>query len=157
VAPKLSCIATMGNTYTQLVYHIVFSTKHRAPLITCEIQAGLYDYMGGIVQKQGGSLLQIGGMPDHVHLLTRFPARVSMSDTVRSIKANSSLWLGQSGHHFKWQDGYGAFSVSHSRIAAVRHYIETQKEHHTLRTFKEELITLLRKHRVEFQERYLFD
>ena len=147
----------MGNTYTQLIYHVVFSTKHRAPLITSEIRTGLYDYMGGIVQKQGGSLLQIGGMPDHVHLLARFPARTSISDMVRAIKGGSSHWLGQSGHQFRWQDGYGAFSVSHSRIPAVRHYIEAQEEHHAQRTFKDELLTLLRKHQIDFEERYLFD
>ncbi|HEX7182635.1 MAG TPA: IS200/IS605 family transposase [Thermoanaerobaculia bacterium] len=83
----------MSDTYTKLVYHIVFSTKERAPTITGDIRSTLYEYMGAIIRSKGGSLLEVGGMPDHVHLLARSKANIAVSDLVGSVKANSSRWL----------------------------------------------------------------
>ena len=150
----------MGNTYTKLVYHIVFSTKDRAPALTEDIRERVYEYIGGIVRGEKGSLLQIGGVTDHVHLLARFRADLSVSDMVRLIKSNSSLWAHQSlenKSNFGWQSGYGAFSVSESQIASVRKYIENQEKHHARRSFRDELVSLLQKHGIEFDERYLLD
>ncbi len=149
----------MASTLTNLLYHIVFSTKHRIPLITEDIQEPLYRYVGGIIRGEGGSQLEIGGTPDHVHILARFPARKSVSDMLRHIKASSSKWLNDKGREdrFAWQEGYGAFSVSQSRVPAVRRYLENQEEHHRRWSFKQELISLLEKHGVEYDERYLWN
>ena len=143
----------MARTYTKLIYHIVFSTKERVPLITAEIRDRLYPYLGGVIRGEKGSLTEIGGIADHVHILARFGAAVAVSEMVKRIKGNSSHWLGQElGVWFAWQIGYGAFTVSESQVAAVRKYIQRQEEHHKRVSFKDELISLLRKHRIEFDE-----
>ena len=143
----------MARTYTKLNYHIVFSTKERVPLITAEIRDRLYPYLGGVIRGEKGSLLEIGGVADHVHILARFGAAVAVSEMVKRIKGNSSHWLSQElGVWFAWQIGYGAFTVSESQVAAVRKYIQRQEEHHKRVSFKDELISLLRKHRIEFDE-----
>ena len=143
----------MAKTYTKLSYHIVFSTKERVPLITAEIRDRLYPYLGGVIRGEKGSLLEIGGIADHVHILARFGAAAAVSEMVKRIKGNSSHWLSQElGVWFAWQLGYGAFTVSESQVAAVRKYIQHQEEHHKRVSFKDELISLLRKHRIEFDE-----
>ena len=148
----------MARTYTKLIYHIVFSTKERVPLITAEIRDRLYPYLGGVIRGEKGSLLEIGGIADHVHILARFGAAVAVSEMVKRIKGNSSHWLSQElGVWFAWQIGYGAFTVSESQVAAVRKYIQRQEEHHKRVSFKDELISLLRKHRIEFDEDDLLD
>ncbi len=148
----------MARTYTKLIYHIVFSTKERIPLITPEIRDRLYEYLGGVIRGEKGSLMEIGGMPDHVHILARFGAAIAVSEMLKRIKGSSSHWLSQeTGTWFAWQNGYGAFSVSESQVAAVRKYIQQQEEHHKRISFKDELISLLRKHRIEFEEGDLFD
>ena len=148
----------MARTYTKLIYHIVFSTKERIPLIAPEIRDRLYEYIGGVIRGEKGSLMEIGGMPDHVHILARFGAAIAVSEMLKRIKGSSSHWLSQeTGTWFAWQNGYGAFSVSESQVAAVRNYIQQQEEHHKRISFKDELISLLRKHRIEFDEGDLFD
>jgi REP-associated tyrosine transposase len=148
----------MARTYTKLIYHIVFSTKERIALITTEIRDRLYEYLGGVIRGEKGSLMEIGGMPDHVHILARFGAAIAVSEMLKHIKGSSSHWLSQAtGTWFAWQNGYGAFSVSESQVAAVRKYIQQQEEHPKRISFKDELITLLRKHRIEFDESDLFD
>ena len=148
----------MARTYTKLVYHIVFSTKERMPLITGEIRDRLYPYLGGVIRGEKGSLVEIGGVADHVHILARFGATVAVSEMVKRIKGNSSHWLSQEvGTWFAWQTGYGAFTVSESQVAAVRKYIQRQEEHHQRVSFKDELISLLRKHGIEFDEENLLD
>lgn len=150
----------MAGTYTKLVYHIVFSTKNRQPFITEQIEQELYKYIGGIVRGIGGSCLEINGMPDHVHLLALLPPKVAVSDALRDIKANSSKWVHETKsalRQFGWQDGFSAFSVSKSQIEPVRQYIIDQKSHHKKHDFKAELLGLLDKHEVEFDERYIWD
>jgi REP element-mobilizing transposase RayT len=145
----------MAHSYVMLVLHIVFSTKGRVPFIRASHRDRLYEYMGGIISNERGILLAVGGMPDHVHLLARFRASVSVSEMLKKIKGRSSHWMNglpDLGYRFDWQEGYAAFSVSESRVAAVRRYIQTQEQHHTRRTFQEELIALLRKHQFEFNE-----
>ena len=148
----------MANTLTRLLVHVVFSTKNREPLITEDLEDPLYRYLGGLVRSVDCSLLAIGGMPDHVHLLVRLHPNTGVATLVRKIKANSSRWINENrGPHekFAWQTGYGAFSVSESQAGVVRQYIARQKEHHRKRTFREELVELLEKHGVEYDERYL--
>jgi len=148
----------MSGTYTNLLYHVVFSTKLRIPLITRTLRDELHRYIGGIIRGEGGVLLEVGGMPDHVHLLTKLAPTVSLPDVLRKVKANSSKWANAkspTGRKFGWQDGYAAFSASESQVARVTQYIRDQERHHRGVEFKEELIKLLRRHRVEYDERYL--
>jgi len=148
----------VAGTFNHLLVHLVFSTKNREPRISEELQDSLYFYLGGLVRSADCSLLAIGGMPDHVHLLVRMHPTTAVAPLVRKIKANSSRWLNDgrgSRQRFAWQSGYGAFSVSESQVSTVKQYIAHQKEHHHKRTFREELVELLQKHGVEFDERYL--
>jgi REP element-mobilizing transposase RayT len=148
------------STYTNLLYHVVSSTKHRLPLVTDDVQDELYRYLGGIIRGEGGIPLEINGMPDHIHILMKLKPTVSLSDLMRKLKANSSKWLndkGRRGRPFGWQDGYAAFTVSESQAPRVRQYIRKQQEHHRRIDFKAELLGILERHRVEFDERYLWD
>lgn len=150
----------MATTFTNLLYHIIFSTKERVPMIREDIRERLYEYMGGIIRGEGGVLLEIGGVPDHVHLLAKLKADKAVSDMLRLIKSNSSKWVNEERlitGHFGWQTGYAAFSVSESQVTRVRKYLQSQESHHVKVTFKEELIALLKKNRIEYDERYIFD
>ena len=150
----------MSGTYTNLLYHIVFSTKNCAPLITRAIGADLHAYLVGIVRQHEGIALIVGGMPDHIHILAKLKPKLAVSDVVRDIKAGSSKWINESERsreRFAWQDGFGAFTVSFSQMARVRRYIENQEEHHSGIDFKSELLTLLRKNQVDFDEATLWD
>ncbi len=150
----------MAGTFTQLSFHIVFSTKGRHAWITPEVAERLYPFIGGIIRDDGGTLLGIGGVEDHVHLLVRWRADAALSDLLRDIKTRSSRWVhetfaGKVG--FAWQAGYSAFSVSRSQEGVVLAYITMQREHHAQGDFREELLKLLRAHGVEFEERFVVD
>lgn len=148
------------STFTKLTYHIVFATKHRTPLITDDLQTRLYEYIGGIVRAKKGHLIEVGGVADHIHLLTHLSPKFSISDTIRDIKGSSSAWVNaekRSEHHFEWQKGYGAFTVSYSNCDAVQKYIQNQEEHHRQRTFEEEYMEFLERHEIKFERRYLFE
>jgi REP-associated tyrosine transposase len=149
----------MAGTYTNLLYHIVFSTKERRQLITSTIEEELYRYIGGIIRNQKGVQLDIGGVADHIHIFAKFKPTLSLSDAVRDIKANSSKWLNDEKakiYKFGWQDGFAAFSVSESQVERVSGYIRNQKNRHRRMSFQEELLELLKKNRVEYDERYLW-
>jgi len=150
----------MPNTYTQLYYHAVFSTKYRKPSITPHLEERLYPYLNGIARGIGCTLIIGNGIEDHVHLLLRAPARLSVSSILKSLKGDSSRWVHEtfaSLKNFEWQVGYGAFSVSTSGVGNVKRYISNQKPHHGRKTFKQEFVGLLEKHGVEYDERYLWD
>jgi putative transposase len=120
----------MAGTYTNLLYHVVFSTKERRQFITPAIEADLYGYIGGIVRNQKGILLEINGATDHIHLLAKFKPNLAVSDIIRDIKANSSKWLNEEKsrfHKFGWQDGFAAFTVSESQVDRIGGYIRNQK------------------------------
>jgi putative transposase len=149
----------VSSTLTNLLYHIVFSTKNREPIVTAPIRLNLFKYIGGIVRGEGGKLLEIGGMPDHVHLVVRFKAEPSVATMVKIIKSKSSKWLNEQAKRpgrFEWQKGYAAFTVSASQLEAVRLYVRNQEQHHRRKTFQEELRLLLEKNGVEFDELYLW-
>jgi REP element-mobilizing transposase RayT len=149
----------MSGTYTNLLYHIIFSTKERRQFITPAIEPELFAYIGGVIRNQKGILLEINGVADHVHLLARFKPNLALSDIVRDVKANSSKWLNDEKskfHKFGWQDGFAAFTVSESQVERVRGYIRNQKNRHKRMSFKEELFATLQRNRVEFDERYLW-
>ncbi|HEX8843631.1 MAG TPA: IS200/IS605 family transposase [Pyrinomonadaceae bacterium] len=148
----------MSQSYTNLLYHLIFSTKNRQPLITPEYQSRLYDYVGGAIRKQGGIALAVNGMPDHLHLLAKLRPDKSVSDILRDLKANASGWLHEvfpSLRDFSWQNGYGAFTVSVSQVERVKIYIANQEMHHRKLSFRDELLALLRANKIEFDERYL--
>jgi REP element-mobilizing transposase RayT len=150
----------MPNSYTALYYHIVFSTKERRPLISSEWQGRLYAYVGGMASERRSRLLAAGGMQDHVHFLVSLHPTNAVSDFLRVIKTNSSKWIHEmfaGQRSFGWQDGYSAFSVSVSRIDAVRRYIANQATHHAKRSFQDELRLILRRHGIAFDERYVWD
>jgi len=149
----------MGSTLTNLVAHIIFSTKDRVPVIGESIQDRLYEYIGGIIRGERGVLLAVGSIPDHVHVLAKLRADQSMAELVKRIKGNSSRWINENHlitGHFGWQDGYGAFSVSQSQLAFVQQYVLDQKEHHKKRSFQEEFVDFLKKQGLEFDEKYLW-
>lgn len=149
----------MPSTYSNLLYHIVFSTKDRERLITEDFKEELYSYMAGIAREEGGTLLEIGGIEDHVHLLAKFKPSIAVSDMLRLIKTNSSKWAHEDKGHarFGWQEGYAAFSVSESQVVAVQRYIRNQAAHHRRQSFKEEFVAMLERHSVEYDPRYLWD
>lgn len=150
----------MPGTYSQVLLHIVFSNKGRQPLITPEVRDRLHPFIGGIVRDEKGSLLAIGGMPDHEHLLVRWRTDEDIATLMRHVKARSSRWVHETFptlRAFAWQEGYSVFSVSKSGEGDVRSYIENQGEHHKKWDFKAELLKLLRAHEVAFEEKYVFD
>src|SRR5260221_14621453 len=149
----------MSKSYTNLIYHIVFSTKDRKPVITPEREDRLYEYIGGIIRNIGGISLGINGMPDHAHVLTKLRPDRALSDCLRDLKSNSSGWMHDvfpDAADFGWQRGYGAFTVSGSQIPAVRKYIAEQKIHHSGQTFEDEFVGLLQKNEVDFDPKYLW-
>jgi REP element-mobilizing transposase RayT len=149
----------MSRTFTNLLTHLIFSTKHREPVIVPEIEPELHRYLGGLTRDLKGKAFGINGTADHVHLLVSLPPVVSISDALRYLKANSSGWVHDKWPQlpFAWQLGYGAFSVSKSNVPGVLKYIANQKEHHRTVTFKDEFLDFLIKHDIEYDERYIWD
>lgn len=148
----------MAHSFIAAYAHFVFSTVDRMPLLPAEPDR-LHDFIGGIIRGEDCSLISIGGMNDHIHLLIRVHPSRSYADLMRVVKARSSAWLKESGlapATFGWQSGYGAFSVSKSVVEDVAKYIEHQAEHHHRMTFKEEFIALLERHGVEYDPRYVW-
>ncbi|MBI4325650.1 MAG: IS200/IS605 family transposase [Chloroflexi bacterium] len=150
----------MANTFTSLHYHIVFSTKHREPWIRPDLQERVWTYLGGIARENGLKALLVGGMPDHDHIALAMPPTHAMSKALQLIKGGSSKWIKEvfpAMRGFAWQDGYGAFTVSKSNLDEVVEYIRNQPEHHRVKTFQEEFLAFLIRHKIEYDERYLWD
>ena len=150
----------MADTYSCLLYHVVFSTKHRRRLITPDLQPRLYSYIGGIIEKGGGKLLRAGGVEDHIHLFISGNTEFTLSSVIRQVKSRSTKWVKANfpqKQEFRWQTGGGLFTVSRSQSDTLHRYIARQPEHHRRMTFEEELRELLRKHGIEFDEKYLLD
>ena len=148
----------MADSYTNLLYHIVFSTKDRRPLITPEHEVRLQDYLGGTIRKVGGVSLELNGTEDHIHLLAKLRPDCALSDVLRELKANATGWMHEvfpSVKNFSWQRGYGAFTVSQSNVESVRRYIARQKEHHRKFSFRDEFIQFLKENGIEYDERFI--
>lgn len=140
--------------------HLVFSTKNRAPLLAEEHRSRIHDYLGGALRNIGTPAIAIGSVEDHIHILYSHSRDVRIMDVVRELKSESSGWmksLGREYGDFHWQSGYGIFSVSQSQLATVESYVLRQREHHRERGFQDEFRGLLRLHRVDFDERYVWD
>ena len=148
----------MPSTHLSLHYHLVFSTKDRAPLIVPAWRERLHAFLGGIVNQLDGTPEAIGGVADHVHLLIGLRATHCLADVMREVKAVSSRWVHDEigERSFQWQVGYGAFTVGSPQCPAVREYIARQVQHHRVQTFQEEYIEFLKRGGVEYDERYLW-
>ncbi len=150
----------MPSSWTQNFYHLVFSTAHREPLIHSELHDRLYAFFGGIARDLSAQLIAGNGMPDHSHLLVRFPADMAPATLAREVKSRSSRWIHETFPgmgSFAWQRGYGGFTVSKSNVPEVEAYIRRQAEHHASMDFKREFLALLDKNEVEYDPRYVFE
>jgi REP element-mobilizing transposase RayT len=150
----------MPQSLASLHVHVIFSTKHREPLIAPDLAPRLYGYIGGVARQTGSVLIAAGGIPDHVHLLVSLGRQACVANLVRDVKANSSGWVHDNfpdRPQFAWQAGYGAFAVSFSMMETVRAYIANQENHHRRRTFQDEFRAYLKAHEIEWDERYVWD
>ena len=144
-------------SYTNLLYHIVYATKERAPLVTINLRPRLHEYLGGTVRGLGGVALEINGTSDHVHILAKLRPTISVSEFIGKLKSGSSGWAKRQTHgRFGWQARFGAFTVSESQVERVRRYIRNQEEHHRKHSFEEEFEALLRAHRIDFEAAHLW-
>ena len=144
-------------SYTNLLYHIVFATKDRAPLITSTLRPRLHKYLGGTVRGLDGVALEINGTNDRVHVIAKVRPTISVSEFLSKLKSGSSGWAKrQTNGRFGWQARFGAFTVSESQVERVRQYIRNQEAHHRKQSFEEEFKILLRAHRIDFDELHLW-
>jgi len=149
----------MPETYIKIYIHVVFAVYKRQPLISNQWSNQLFAYINGIIENNNHKLISINGMPDHVHLLISISPEQSISDLLRDIKTNSTLWINRNQRQdikFTWQRGYSAFAVSFNDINRVRDYIENQQEHHRVKTYEEEVIHFLNENNISFDLQYLF-
>jgi len=150
----------MPGTFTQIYIQVVFAVKGRQSLIASSWEEELYKYISGIITRKDQKMLAINGMPDHIHFFIGMRPTCCLSDLVREVKECTNEFITEKklwNSNFHWQEGYGAFSYSHSHIDNVIRYIMNQKRHHRKQTFKNEYLELLRKFNVEFNEKYLFE
>lgn len=145
----------MANTYAALHYHVIFSTKNREPWLVRDIEQRVWEFLGGIARAP----LQVGGVEDHIHALITAPPTIAPFQIAQLLKGGSSKWIHEEFtalRNFGWQDGYGAFTVSKSKIPDVITYIQNQREHHRKKTFQEEYLEFLNENGIEYDERYLW-
>ena len=151
----------MPQSFAALYVHFVWSTKERVPVLHPELRPRLFDYCGGILKHRKCVLLAANGVLDHVHLLVSIHRMSMVSSLARDIKADSSRWIHENFpdlREFRWQDGYGAFSVGHSQLPSCKVYIRDQERHHgSSLSFKDEFLGFLREHEIVYDERYIWD
>lgn len=150
----------MPNTFSQIYIQLVFAVKNRTALIESIWEERLYQYITGIVQNKEQKMLAINGASNHIHIFIGLKPTCCISDLVREIKKSSSAFIRDnqlSKFPFHWQEGFGAFSYSHSQVDAVCKYVMNQKEHHKKQTFQEEYIQFLNNFNIQYDEKYLFD
>ena len=146
----------MGHSYSSNLIHLVFSTKERLPMIPAEREPKLWDFLVGIGKNEKMPVYAVGGMPNHIHLLYALPSTVTLAKSIQEFKSNSSRYMREHDRRFQWQEGYGAFGVSKSGMENVIEYIKGQKEHHKKRSFESEFISLLEKHEISYDEKYVW-
>ncbi len=148
----------MANTYTQIHLQLIFAVKYREAVINNIWKNELYKYISGIIQQQKHKLIIVNGVADHIHLLIGFRPHQSLADLMQDIKGSSSKWINENKFtrsKFSWQEGYGAFSYSHSHLSNVINYIKNQENHHRKITFIDEYKAFLKTYEVEYDERYI--
>jgi putative transposase len=150
----------MGQSLAKNYVHIIFSTKHRQPILYDPIRRDLFKYIAGACNGLECPTVQVGGYTDHIHVLCILSKKLALMNLVKEIKANSSIWIKTQSDvlkNFYWQDGYGAFSVSPIQINLVDSYIRNQEEHHRKMNFQQEFLAFLKKYQVEYDEKYVWD
>lgn len=150
----------MAGTFTQIYIQIVFAVKNRNALIHQNWENDMFKYITGIVQNKGQKMLAINGTDNHIHFLIGMKPTCCLSDLVREIKKSSNAFIGDkkfTRFNFQWQEGFGAFSYSHSNLNNVIQYINNQKEHHKKKSFKEEYLDFLNKFEIDYNDEYLFE
>jgi len=150
----------MSQSLSNVLIHLVFSTANRTNWIDAEIQTEVHSYLAATCRSFGCPAIKIGGTENHVHILCRLSRTISISNLVVKIKTASSKWIKTKGNQynlFAWQKGYGAFSIGESNVEALKKYIENQEKHHKQRSFQDELRSILKKYKIEYDERYLWD
>lgn len=150
----------MPQSLSQVILHIVFSTKDRRPWLDPAIRPRMHAYLATLCRDCDCQAYRVGGAADHVHIAARLARTVSQAALLEKIKKTSSAWIKTQGEQygsFFWQGGYGDFSIGWSQLEELVHYIDGQEQHHRTRTFQEEYRDLLRKYYVEFDERYVWD
>jgi len=150
----------MANTYSKIYLHIIFAVQNRQYLIPQKHKEELHKYFSGLITKRGSKLLAINCMPDHTHLFIGYKPNISIPELVKEIKVASNQFINRKkwiNGRFGWQEGYGAFSYSHSQIGVVMNYINNQEKHHRKSSFKEEYIHFLNRFNIDYKREYLFD
>lgn len=150
----------MGQSLVKNYIHLVFSTKYRQPLIHPPVEAELHAYLGGVCNRLECQSIKVGGYTDHIHILCRLSQKIALMKLVEEVKSHSSKWVKTKGagyEKFYWQDGYGAFSVNPAAVDRVTNYIANQHAHHSKKGFQNEYRALLKKYKVEYDERYVWD
>ena len=150
----------MAQSLSKVYLHIIFSTKDRFKFFEPQIETELYKYMAGILRNINCPVIKIGGMSDHIHILNSLSRTITQSKMIGLLKKDSSKWLKTKGNKFKnfhWQNGYGVFSISQSKVNTIKTYIDKQREHHKKKTFKEEFREFLKEYHMEYDERYVWD
>ena len=149
----------MPQSLSKIYLHLIFSTKNREPIITSQNQKPLNNYIAGILKNLGLHAIEINGTADHIHILCQFSRTITVADLIRDLKSNSTKWYQSENPQssFAWQNGYGAFSVSHSDVGKVRNYIQNQEEHHRTKSFQEEYRLFLDRYQIPYDEQYVWD
>lgn len=149
----------MPQSLSAVYIHLVFSTKDRQPFLRDEgLRTDLHSFLGGTSKTLDCPPVLVGGVEDHIHLLARFGRTITQAEWVKELKRVSNLWLKEGGlSNFEWQGGYADFSVSQSNLEQVKKYIANQKEHHRKLSFQDEVRALLKKHQMDWDERYIWD
>ncbi len=148
----------MASTHSSLHFHLVFSTKNREPWLTESVRDRIHDYLGGILRGLGGHPHAVGGVADHVHIATGLKPTHSVSNVMREVKSQSSRWMHDELRlpGFAWQEGFGAFTFNAKDVENVRAYVDTQMEHHRVKTFQEEYVAMLERGLVTYDDKYLW-
>ena len=150
----------MSQSLSQILLHVIFSTKHRRPDITLDHQSQLHAYLAGACRAIDVEAYRVGGTEDHIHIACRLPRTMAVSKLLEEIKKSSSVWMKQQNgvaKDFTWQSGYGAFSIGQSQLPSLLRYIENQKEHHRIKTFQEEYLEFLQAYHIDFDGKFVWD
>ena len=150
----------MPQSLSQVIIHLIFSTKDREQWLDAEARPRMHAYLATVCRNLGGEAFRVGGIADHVHIVTTLPRTLAQAELIEEVKKASSKWIKSLGSQyaaFYWQRGYGAFSVSRSQLDSVTKYVERQEEHHRSISFQDEYRAFLEKYQVQFDERYVWD
>ena len=150
----------MSQSLSSVLLHIIFSTENREPFVTAQIETELHPYMASLFRELNSPALALDGTADHIHALCALRRTITIANLIEEVKTSSSRWIKTKGREFRsfqWQRGYGAFSIGESQVEIVKSYIRNQKQHHRRTTFEEEYRQFLKRYRVEYDERYVWD